>query len=61
MLGYAILLISFPLIMSQWQVPNSLIENNIEWLDQIKIIMNSSLLSKETIDAMSSATPLASH
>lgn len=58
MLGYAILLISFPLIMSQWQVPNSLIENNIEWLDQIKIIMNSSLLSKETIDAISSATPL---
>jgi len=58
MLGYAILLISFPLIMSQWQIPNSLIENNIEWFDQIKIIMNSSLLSKETIDAMSSATPL---
>ena len=58
MLGYAILLISFPLIMTQWQIPNTLIENNIEWLDQIKIIMNSSLLSKETIDAMSSATPL---
>ena len=43
MLGYAILLISFPLIMTQWQIPNTLIENNIEWLDQIKIIFNESV------------------
>jgi electron transport complex protein RnfD len=58
MVGYAILLISFPSIMTHWQIPTNLMENHIEWLDQIKIIMNSHLLSKETIDAMSSATPL---
>ena len=58
MVGYAILLISFPSIMTHWQIPTNLMENHVEWLDQIKIIMNSHLLSKETIDAMSSATPL---
>lgn len=58
MVGYAILLISFPSIMTHWQIPTNLMENHIEWLDQIKIVMNSHLLSKETIDAMSSATPL---
>jgi electron transport complex protein RnfD len=58
MVGYAILLISFPSIMTHWQIPTNLMENHIEWLDQIKIVMSSHLLSKETIDAMSSATPL---
>ena len=58
MVGYAILLISFPSIMTHWQIPTNLMESHIEWLDQIKIVMSSHLLSKETIDAMSSATPL---
>jgi electron transport complex protein RnfD len=42
MVGYAILLMI----------------GHTDWLDQIKVIFNSNLLSKETLDAMSSATPL---
>ena len=58
MLGYAILLISFPSIMTHWQMPNNLMASPSDWLDQIRVIFNSNLLPKETLDAMSSATPL---
>jgi electron transport complex protein RnfD len=58
MVGYAILLISFPSIMTHWQIPSNLMIGHTDWLDQIKVIFNSNLLSKETLDAMSSATPL---
>jgi electron transport complex protein RnfD len=58
MVGYAILLISFPSIMTHWQIPNNLMAFPSDWLDQIRVIFNSNLLPKETLDAMSSATPL---
>ncbi len=58
MVGYAILLISFPSIMTHWQMPNNLMASPSDWLDQIRVIFNSNLLPKETLDAMSSATPL---
>jgi electron transport complex protein RnfD len=58
MVGYAILLISFPSIMTHWQTPSALISSPIDWLDQLRIIFNNNLLTKETLDAMSSATPL---
>jgi len=58
MVGYAILLISFPSIMTHWQIPSNLMIGHTDWLDHIKVIFNSNLLSKETLDAMSSATPL---
>ena len=58
MVGYAILLISFPSIMTHWQIPNNLMASPSDWLDQIRVIFNSNLLPKETLDAMSSATPL---
>ncbi len=58
MVGYAILLISFPSIMTHWQTPSALMASPMDWLDQIKIIFKNNLLTKETIDAMSSATPL---
>ena len=58
MVGYAILLISFPAFMTHWQAPIFLIDGHFAWIDQIKIIFNSQLISKETVDAISSATPL---
>ena len=58
MVGYAILLISFPSIMTHWQIPTNLMVNHMNWLDQIRIIFNSNLFPKETLDAISSATPL---
>ena len=58
MVGYAILLISFPSIMTNWQIPSSLMITHVDWLDQIKIIFNNNLISKDMLDAMSSATPL---
>lgn len=58
MVGYAMLLISFPSIMTHWQMPSALMSSHTDWLDQIKIIFNSNLLSEETLDAISSATPL---
>jgi len=32
--------------------------SHADWLEQVKIIFNNNLLSKDTLDAMSSATPL---
>lgn len=58
MVGYAILLISFPSIMTHWQTPTALMSSHADWLEQVKIIFNNNLLSKDTLDAMSSATPL---
>ena len=58
MVGYAILLISFPSIMTHWQTPTALMSSHADWLEQVKIIFNNKLLSKDTLDAMSSATPL---
>lgn len=58
MVGYAILLISFPSIMTHWQIPTALMSSHADWLEQVKIIFNNNLLSKDTLDAMSSATPL---
>ena len=58
MVGYSILLISFPSIMTHWQTPTALMSSHADWLEQVKIIFNNNLLSKDTLDAMSSATPL---
>jgi electron transport complex protein RnfD len=58
MVGYAILLISFPSIMTHWQTPQALLASPMDWHDQIRIIFYNNLLSKETLDAVSSATPL---
>ena len=58
MVGYAILLISFPSIMTHWQTPTALMSSHADWLEQVKIIFNNNLSSKDTLDAMSSATPL---
>ena len=53
MVGYAILLISFPSIMTHWQTPSALISSPIDWLDQLRIIFNNNLLTKETLIASS--------
>lgn len=54
MLGYAVLLISFPIEMTAWTDPNILIHKGISFADTFSHIFSTPLM----IDAYSSATPL---
>lgn len=56
MIGYAILLISFPAMMTNWEVSNSLGLNNFLNLKNLFNLFHVQLISN--IDAVSSATPL---
>lgn len=58
MVGYAVLLISFPTIMTKWPAPLSLAEVNLHFADQWQFIFHGLLPEKTTIDAVTSATPL---
>ncbi len=58
MVGYAVLLISFPAIMTQWPVPLALAHAQLGFLDQLHFIFTQALPGGVTLDAISSATPL---
>ena len=58
MVGYAALLISFPLIMTQWPAPLVLAHAQLGFTDQLHYIFNRSLPNGVLLDAISSATPL---
>jgi Na+-translocating ferredoxin:NAD+ oxidoreductase subunit D len=58
MVGYAALLISFPLIMTQWPEPLVLAHAKLGFTDQLHYIFNRSLPNGVLLDAISSATPL---
>jgi len=58
MLGYAMLLISFPLEMTTWQAPLSILQQSPSILQSAEIIFLSS--PSLTVDAISAATPLDS-
>ncbi len=58
MVGYAVLLISFPLIMTKWPAPLSLAEHPLNWSEQLTFIFQQTLPASMTVDAISSATPL---
>lgn len=58
MVGYAVLLISFPALMTQWPAPLSLAEAQLGFADQLQYIFLRELPPGLAIDAISSATPL---
>lgn len=58
MIGYAVLLISFPAIMTQWPAPLVLAQAPLGFMDQLHYIFSRSLPAGMSVDAITSATPL---
>lgn len=58
MVGYAVLLISFPVIMTKWPAALSLAQTKLSFMDQFHYIFSATLPSNVNIDAVTSATPL---
>lgn len=58
MVGYAVLLISFPLIMTKWPAPLILAQTKLGFIDQLQFIFSNTLPTDITLDAVTSATPL---
>jgi electron transport complex protein RnfD len=58
MVGYAVLLISFPALMTQWPAPLELAQAKLGFFDQLHYIFGRVLPGGVTVDAISSATPL---
>jgi len=58
MVGYAVLLISFPLIMTSWPAPLALAQAKLGFADQLRYIFGGALPVGVLVDAISSATPL---
>ncbi|WP_137718825.1 electron transport complex subunit RsxD [Methylobacillus flagellatus] len=58
MIGYAALLISFPVLMTQWPSPLALAKVSLSFADQWHYIFTRSLPLNVPVDAISSATPL---
>lgn len=58
MIGYAVLLISFPVIMTKWPAALSLAETKLSFMDQFHYIFNHALPANINMDAVTSATPL---
>ncbi|HQR50905.1 MAG TPA: electron transport complex subunit RsxD [Methylophilaceae bacterium] len=58
MIGYAVLLISFPAIMTQWPAPLELAKAHLGFADQLHYIFGRLLPDGVSLDAVSSATPL---
>jgi electron transport complex protein RnfD len=58
MIGYAVLLISFPVLMTKWPAPLTLAHASLSFPDQLHFILGHALPDGIGIDAISSATPL---
>ncbi len=58
MVGYAVLLISFPALMTKWPAALSLAEAKLSFSAQLDYIFNQTLPASITLDAITSATPL---
>lgn len=58
MVGYAVLLVSFPLVMTKWPAPLLLAQAPLGLMDQLQFIFSGSLPANVQIDAVTSATPL---
>jgi electron transport complex protein RnfD len=58
MVGYAVLLISFPMIMTKWPAPLSLAQTHLSFADQFQFIFSGLLPTNVAMDAVTSATPL---
>lgn len=58
MVGYAVLLISFPILMTKWPAPLSLSSVDLSFSQQLAVILHGQLPAGVTLDAVTSATPL---
>jgi Na+-translocating ferredoxin:NAD+ oxidoreductase subunit D len=58
MIGYAVLLISFPAIMTKWPAALEIAQYNLSFADQLHFIFSGSLPPEAKLDAVTSATPL---
>ena len=58
MIGYAVLIISFPVHMTHWLTPHALGGIELSFPDQLNYIFNSTLPAGLTLDAVTMATPL---
>jgi electron transport complex protein RnfD len=58
MVGYAVLIISFPVYMTHWLTPNALGHVELSMTDQLSYIFNGVLPAGLTLDAVTMATPL---
>lgn len=58
MVGYAAMLISFPIIMTKWPAPLTLAQNPLDFSEQLGLIFANTLPTGVAMDAVTSATPL---
>lgn len=58
MVGYAVLLISFPVLMTQWPAPLGVGSANLGFADSVRYIFFGELPAGLSMDAISMATPL---
>jgi electron transport complex protein RnfD len=58
MVGYAVLIISFPMQMTHWIAPHGLGQIELGFLDQLEYIFLGVLPNNATLDAVTMATPL---
>lgn len=58
MVGYAVLLISFPIIMTKWPAPLVLAQTKLGFMDQLNFIFSNVLPANIKVDAVTAATPL---
>ena len=58
MIGYAALLISFPVLMTKWPAALSIAETKLSFAEQFHFIFSNTLPAEVTMDAVTSATPL---
>lgn len=58
MVGYAVLLISFPVLMTKWPAALGLAQSPLSFAEQAQLIFTGALPSGVSLDAVTSATPL---
>ncbi len=58
MIGYAVLLISFPALMTKWPATLQLAQTKLGFIDQLQFIFSGALPPQIMLDAVTSATPL---
>jgi Na+-translocating ferredoxin:NAD+ oxidoreductase subunit D len=58
MVGYAVLLISFPVLMTKWPAALQIAQTPLSFSEQLQFIFSSQLPQGVLIDAVTSATPL---
>ncbi|MFW5440654.1 MAG: electron transport complex subunit RsxD [Methylophilaceae bacterium] len=58
MIGYAVLLISFPVLMTKWPAVLSLAQTKLSFMEQFNYIFSNALPANIAMDAVTSATPL---